>query len=436
MEKKKVDLLVLSDRYPPHSVGGAELSLHAILRRVPRCKSLVVISVYSNNMDYKNYDYEGIEVIQLEMYPQFPFHSMEPTVYKLVNKNKRLMSFYKKKIARQCYQKYKLYGIEKDDDHEFILKYGSEKNIFEEAYTLNHIKNICKDLDINTLHADNFRSIALSQEINARKKVYTIRDNRFHENNIQEGLNDTQMNLLMSNSEYRLSLLDTADVVTVTSKHLLDNLVRVKPNIDYIRIPNPADEIVESDYLSDNIDEKNEFNIVIIGMLNENKGQVQFIKALKKRIKANPDVKINFIGKGERIERRIREICKESDIQDQVILHGYLSREETYRLIKSSQVVVLPTMWEEPFGRVPLEAGLMSKPVVAFSVGGLKETIINNTTGFLIDKGDFDKMFEKIILLKGDKKLSAKMGLNAQKHIYENYNIKKIANHYFDIWEV
>ncbi|MGP5064405.1 glycosyltransferase family 4 protein [Psychrobacter celer] len=434
MKKKKIDLLVLSDRYPPHSVGGAELSLHAILRRVPKCKSLVVISVYSNNMYYKNYDYEGIDVIQLEMYPQFPFHSMEPAVYKLANKSKKLMSFYKKKLARQYYQKYKLYDIEKDDGHEFMLKYGSEKNIFEEAYTLNHIKNICKNLDVDTLHADNFRSIALSQEINARKKVYTIRDNRFHENNIQEGLNDTQMNLLMSNSEYRLSLLDTADIVTVTSKHLLDNLIRVKPNINYIRIPNPADEIDDSNYLSENIN--NEFNIVIIGMLNENKGQVQFIKALRKQIKANPDIKINLVGKGERIERRIREICNESNIKDQVILHGYLSREETYRLINSSQVVVLPTMWEEPFGRVPLEAGIMSKPVVAFAVGGLKETIINGTTGFLVDKGNFNEMFKKIILLKKDEELSTKMGFKAKEHINKNYNVKKIANDYFNIWKI
>ena len=43
---------------------------------------------------------------------------------------------------------------------------------------------------------------------------------------------------------------------------------------------------------------------------------------------------------------------------------------------------------EEPLGRVPLEAGACYCPTVATRVGGLPETIVDGTTGWLVDADD------------------------------------------------
>lgn len=436
INKEKIDLLVLSDRYPPHSVGGAELSLHSVVRRIPKCRKILVISVYPDSNSEGDYTHEGVSIKQVKAYPNFPFHSFSPRVYNILQKNKWLSKGYTKLIISRYKHLFTLFSDLDSKDISSIIKYGCDELIFEQACSIKDLKSICEHYDIETLHADNLRSIGLSQHINAKSKIFTIRDNRFHECTIKSNYSDLEANLIMNNHDYRLSLLDTADTVIVTSEHLLSNLQRVKPNVNYLKIPNPADDINQVNEIVKNVEEQEGFNIVIVGMLNENKGQVQLIKAIKKEIKKYPEIKIHLVGRGDRIAKRINEIAIEAGIRDQIIMHGYLSREETYRKIKSSQIVLLPTMWEEPFGRVPLEAGLLSKPVIAFSAGGLKETIIHNQTGLLVSKGDFQKMFQYIMLLKNDEKLRDEMGLKAKNHILKNYDARNISHEYFKAWQI
>lgn len=54
---------------------------------------------------------------------------------------------------------------------------------------------------------------------------------------------------------------------------------------------------------------------------------------------------------------------------------------ETMEAIKNALVVVVPSRWPEPFGRVALEAALIGTPVVITGQGGLPEIIENDTTG-------------------------------------------------------
>lgn len=439
MDLNNIDLLILSDRYPPNAVGGAELSLHSVVREIPKYKNILVCSIYPNSYDQEMayYNYENIDVMQLEPYADFPFCSLTLSQFQALSNDKpKSLESEKSSIMSECYEACLLYESPNEADNSFLLKYGLDEIIFtEKNVTFNTIRSLFQDVRIKVLHADNLRSIALSRAIRAERKIFTIRDNRFHENHFQENLSDFQMNILMSNFEYRLSLLDDADKIVVTSQFLLDSIQRVRPSHDYIKIPNPIDDLgVVQQYFANNTFNFSGFNIVIIGMLNENKGQVQFIKALKHKIKENPDIKIHFLGRGERIKKRILEISAEAGISEQIFLHDYLSRKETYQILAASQLVVLPTLWDEPFGRVPLEAGITKKAVVSFAVGGLKETIIDGQTGFLVDKGEYLDMFEKILILKNDANKREAFGQNAYAYFAKYYNPVEISKKYFSLW--
>lgn len=58
---------------------------------------------------------------------------------------------------------------------------------------------------------------------------------------------------------------------------------------------------------------------------------------------------------------------------------------EAYRLAK---IVVATSLKPEAFGRVPLEAQAMSRPVIATNHGGAQETVVPNVTGWLVPAGD------------------------------------------------
>lgn len=55
-------------------------------------------------------------------------------------------------------------------------------------------------------------------------------------------------------------------------------------------------------------------------------------------------------------------------------------------------VVVAPSIVPEGFGRVPVEAQAMGRPVIASDLGGFRETIIDGVTGLLVPPGDADKL--------------------------------------------
>jgi len=55
-------------------------------------------------------------------------------------------------------------------------------------------------------------------------------------------------------------------------------------------------------------------------------------------------------------------------------------------------VVVSPSLVPEGFGRIPIEAQAMGRPVIAMDNGGARETILRNETGWLVAPGDVDQL--------------------------------------------
>ena len=53
-----------------------------------------------------------------------------------------------------------------------------------------------------------------------------------------------------------------------------------------------------------------------------------------------------------------------------------------------ASAVVAPSIVSEGFGRVPVEAQAMGRPVIATNLGGFRETIIHGETGLLVPPGD------------------------------------------------
>ena len=61
-----------------------------------------------------------------------------------------------------------------------------------------------------------------------------------------------------------------------------------------------------------------------------------------------------------------------------------------------ADVVVMPSITPEPFGRVALEAQAMGRPIVAFAHGGAVESIEHGKTGWLAMPGDVDSLTENL----------------------------------------
>lgn len=97
---------------------------------------------------------------------------------------------------------------------------------------------------------------------------------------------------------------------------------------------------------------------------------------------------------------------------------------------KAKLLVYAPYL--EPFGLVPLEAMCCGTPIVAIREGGVRESLIHNKTGLLIERDE--KLFAKAILdLISDDELAFKFAKNSKKIIKNywtlNHSGERLLNH-------
>ena len=93
-----------------------------------------------------------------------------------------------------------------------------------------------------------------------------------------------------------------------------------------------------------------------------------------------------------------------------------------------SDIVVMPSVTPEPFGRIILEAQALGKIPIAFDHGGASETIIDGKNGFLADPVKVESLAEKISMALSLKPTSReKMSEFSKKAVSKNFSHDKMC---------
>ena len=97
---------------------------------------------------------------------------------------------------------------------------------------------------------------------------------------------------------------------------------------------------------------------------------------------------------GAPYEATCHELVHALDLAQRVKLVGYL--DDVSPVYLAMDLAVVPS-FEEPLGRIPLEAAAYGKPSLAFAAGGLPETIQHGTTGWLVPVGDVHALSDALL---------------------------------------
>ncbi|EMV2123000.1 glycosyltransferase family 4 protein, partial [Escherichia coli] len=171
---------------------------------------------------------------------------------------------------------------------------------------------------------------------------------------------------------------------------------------------------------------KSVFHLGIFSRISKNKGQLEFLNAISS-VK-NISIIIHLFGDVVHGEEEYFEKIKikKSELECnevQVLIHGYTS--EPIDMMKGMDIVVLPTIKPEPFGRVIIEAQMLGKIVVANNKGGPCEIICNGVNGFLAnDVSQYASIIENIISNWDSMDL---ISTNAKKSVAENFTVEKMT---------
>jgi glycosyltransferase involved in cell wall biosynthesis len=114
---------------------------------------------------------------------------------------------------------------------------------------------------------------------------------------------------------------------------------------------------------------------------------VELIPSIVQEATRNLGRKLEVVvaGDGPRMNH-LREAVTRVGVQARI--EGWISVEERSRWMRESDLLVVPSLWPEPFGLVGIEAGCVGLPAVGFSVGGIRDWLIPSESGELASEGD------------------------------------------------
>lgn len=137
---------------------------------------------------------------------------------------------------------------------------------------------------------------------------------------------------------------------------------------------------------------ENEKVIMFCGRTVVGKGIKELILAFK-RMKNINNAKLLIVGNsafGKNIQTEFdRELIKISqDIKDKIVFTSFIPNDDLYKIHNIADIAVVPTIKEEAFGMVVVEAMASGLPLIVTRSGGIPE-IVNEENAIIVDKDEF-----------------------------------------------
>ena len=132
--------------------------------------------------------------------------------------------------------------------------------------------------------------------------------------------------------------------------------------------------------------------------------------------------------------RRLRALAERHGVADRVDFRGRVERAALPALFRSADVAVC-VPWYEPFGIVPLEAMACGVPVVAASVGGLIDTVIDGVTGVHVRPREPARLAQALRALLADPTRRRSLGVAGARRARERYGWERVAGATLEVYD-
>jgi glycosyltransferase involved in cell wall biosynthesis len=148
------------------------------------------------------------------------------------------------------------------------------------------------------------------------------------------------------------------------------------------------------------------WRLLCIGRLDDRKGVHIAIEALSR---LPGEATLDIIGRGDSAyEARLRALADRPGLRERVRF-SVVERGDLRRIYSEADAVLFPTLWEEPFGLVPVEAMACGTPVVATGTGGSTEFLLDGFNCLRVPPGDADALAEALRRLAADPALRSRL---------------------------
>jgi glycosyltransferase involved in cell wall biosynthesis/Ser/Thr protein kinase RdoA (MazF antagonist) len=165
--------------------------------------------------------------------------------------------------------------------------------------------------------------------------------------------------------------------------------------------------------------------MTMVGTFKRQKGHRYLVEAMASLNGRREDLRVVFVGDGE-LMHEVEAQVEESRLAGRVRFLG--SRRDVPELLAASDSFVLPSLWEGlPVALV--EAMATGLPVIATSVSGTSQAMVDGATGWLVPPGDAAALAHAILDLLADPARAARMGSAARARVESAFSGRGQAEH-------
>ncbi len=393
-------VLLISEYFPPKTMGGGEISAYLLAKNLAKRVNVSVLTSYFSGL--KRFEMKD----NIKIYRRLKTGSNPRNFFSNINRIIYFENSLKKELLK----------LSRKEDFDIIhclnmtsLVAIDLKNTINSRF-IAHINSplvMCPKGDL--IYKDKACPGFCSKK-KFEKCILSSHDIGKLKNNFFIRHNPLVKGLMYYNYIKKIKWMKRFDYCFAISNFLKDNLIKLNKNIEVV--PN----IVDVGRFLKIKGNKNK-RILFIGDYKLSKGPHILLEAL-----SGTDYKADFYGDGPLKKYLLK--CKTKNIN----IFGKVSYKDIIKLYEKACLVVFPSIWPEPFGRVVIEAMASGKAIIASDIGGIKDIIDNNKNGILVKPGNILKlrnMIERLMENKGLRKRLGESGRRKAKKVYNGETISK-----------
>jgi len=175
------------------------------------------------------------------------------------------------------------------------------------------------------------------------------------------------------------------------------------------------------------------YRLLFVGRVRVEKGIMILLKALDLLTHAEgwirneqKSLSLHIFGDGDKVYMsELQDFLRERQLTSVVTFHGIVSQDELIEQYDRADILLVPSLWQEPFGLVVLEAMARGLPVIASKTGGLVEIVTHEVNGLLVEPGDERELALAMRELLNNSEKCTRLGLAGRATVQEHFTIEK-----------
>lgn len=168
--------------------------------------------------------------------------------------------------------------------------------------------------------------------------------------------------------------------------------------------------------------------LLYVGHLVHHKGLHTVVEALALIVHEHDhtDITLTVVGGSlnQQYEMRIRKLIHARSLETHVTLLGALPRTQLPKVYQEHDILVFPTIWDEPFGITLLEAMASCLAVVGTGTGGSAELIEHQNNALIFPPGDAEGCAKQVLTLADDAALYDEIRANGRNTVVERFRLR------------